>query len=63
MPFTGVRSDKLLQRERSGGYQESLTHLRESLLRSVTSTTISEVVKQSPVVRQPFLILFVVCTF
>ena len=49
-PYTGNRSDKLLQHERSIGHQESLTRHQESLLRSVTSTTISEVVRQAAVV-------------
>ena len=43
-PYNGERSDKLLQHERSGCHQESHTRHQESLLRSVTSTTISEVV-------------------
>ena len=50
LPYTGNRSDKLLQHERSGVHQASLTLHQESLLRSATSTTISEVVMESAVI-------------
>ena len=50
LPYTGNRSDKLLQHERSGVHQASLTLHQESLLRSATSTTIREVVMESAVI-------------
>ena len=50
LPYTGNRSDKLLQHERSGVHQASLTLHQESLLRSATSTTIREMVVESAVI-------------
>ena len=50
LPYAGNRSDKLLQHERSGLHQASLTLHQESLLRSATNTTISDVVMESAVI-------------
>ena len=50
LPYTGNRSDKLLQHERSGAHQASLTSQQEALLRSATNATICDIVREAAVI-------------
>ena len=49
-PFTGNRSDKLLQHERCGAHIQSSLSYHESLLRLATNTTVADVVKEAAVI-------------
>ena len=50
LPYTGNRSDKLLQHERSEAHHASLTSQQETLLRSATNATVRDFVREAAVI-------------